>query len=1578
MKKRFLALLTVLLVATLMTTAVFASTTLVLDSSVDTETALTEAQTFDVYIVISPFNKVGTSANANWVYRVAEDSANASKAPANANLNTKDEKFTLTWDKKSLEVAAVTYHTGGTSSSIKNDQDAGDGYKFAYLGKSLTNYVTPTPTGVGTGNLNTGTLVIDFGSDKVGAFIVREETSAPKAVVAKITFKVVAGAEGGEETITLDNTYTYVPTSKACANAQTSVTVTVEAGCEHKNMVAMNATQLANKGLTNNAATCMAPGNKWYHCSECNSDVNQTLNQLDHDFSVLKYVDGKEETCTAGASKAMYCSTDGCNEYDKNSVVPVDKLGHTFSESLYLAPTCTDDGYDLNYCIRCGAVANGEQQVAGTYYINGAFYANSAATTPLTKLPDAVTVVALGHEWKYDRTEGDVNYYVCTRKDACGVEDKAVSVSDTVRYVANSAKGTGDGSSAGNATTYAKAFEDLGKLPAGVDATIYLTEQIEIPQLQVSSNNKIVKSFEEPRHDANITVTTAPGKTKAALYFDFATVSQYYLYGPTVFDNIIISSNAKGGTSGTSESISIFARGFRFETTENLEMKSTLTGSDAVIPYSKNNGNFKYSKDLSYDFAACKIYLMGGFYSDGTNKGLYEGTTGTTFTSDLVLNGGEFYVVAGAGRNNSGLPVVNCELNITVGGNAVIGQLVPISIYDKQFSLSGTVANIHYYGGTIILAYRAEMQPRYDNQYTVNHFFYNGSGSMSIGDFMMGKKDPMHAKNVNCYYSVTDTASPSAREYGLGFIAKGDKLSGDVPLSDKYFETTENMSFPEYCVEHLGGHDVVGGKCSFCELTTCKTHKSEYYVESEATCITDGVSYYRCSVCFEHLSDTVRIPMSDDYHDAEFVVEKEPTCLTDGKSYYKCTICSEKLGDDIITPAGTDYHNAAWRLGDTVFEYYCSVCEKVLATRANNASTFYVSDNGKPDGGFTADYPVNDFEKAFEMAIASGKDATIYIVGSATVISNCTSSNTHYVFAEPEHDNHITIAGYNNVGILKICATDAGKQRTIYALNGDTTFENLEFTTWSYVAPEDASDYFTYIVAQHHHLTFGENVTTDFMRNTAANKISGAYYIMGGCYHYQYTKTTATKASECAGGDNHITFYSGAFFRFFGGSINGTCNNSNVNVDILGDVSFREYMVLGSNVNDAGDITLTLNGNLSVGKYFTLSGLNSKEDLSLGAVGDVTLKLINGSILHYNQEAKDHGITNPDNVPIGAAPYGDNGVFDVTRNLDSLTVIYDPTDATIKDLALSFGYFAEKTVNYKKLGSNEVCSKTVNGEHVRGEIVEEVESICSAQGHIIYNCTACGKNETVPLPEVPHSFGEGVTASAATCIKPEIEKKVCACGYVEFYIGDEAATGVHTFDEGNVCTGCLENKQALCAHENWSDPVEVKTGCGVGTKTVCLNCDKEVIEVTGADHNFGKYTVTVQPTATEPGVKVRSCRSCGKTETAVIYADGGAIGSTAIATDASGNLADIDVATSKLTSVEKEVLNALLQDTSYGSEVKVSYKVDGDKVTDITYSIPLPAEYANLRNVKVVVKDDDGTLHTVEFTVEKGFIVFKF
>ena len=1385
---------------------------------------------------------------------------------------------------------------------------------FAYLGSTVAAKVEPTISTYGTGDNNTGNVIVtyDVGTgNKAGGFIVRNYgTTAPdEGVVAKITFKVVAGAEGGEDLpIKLNNSYTFDGTNYT--SAESKFTVTVLAGCEHANKVALDDAGLAEAGKTNVEATCLVVGETWYYCPDCEQYTEVISNTLDHVYTEERVID--EPTCLGKGSKALFCVLDpNCTAHGDTS--EIDPLGHDFTSDnyVYVEPTCEEDGYEIFWCPRCNRISvteNGTAVTGNKYYIDGKFYNNTNASKVEIDIPEEVKLLALGHDWVVDRTEGDTVYYVCTRADKCGVAEKAVSASDTVRYVAEN--GTGDGLSAENPTTLEAAYDAFHGLPEDVECTIYICGKVTLPNRQVSSANTVAKSFEETQHDATVTITTAPGMSKGEIHFPFETTSMFFLYGPTVFDNVKISSSATGTTSGSSASINIYARGFEVTMTENFE-----TVGQGNIAYSKSGGNCVGAVDITMNIPDCKLYLLGGFYPNGG----YDGANTSTFEVNMNIYGGTYWVVVGASRAN--MATQDSVINMYIGGKAKIGQLIPVTTTDGS-NVSGTVVNMHYMSSfEAVLIYRAHTAKSVGH-YTVNHFFHRGSGNIKFGDFMMG--DKTCAKTVNVYYNEFDSVAATLAK---NVDAKGKNYQVE------YQEEQEYMPFVEWCVVHGGGHDYDDGVCSFCEIEKCEEHKTETIVESLPTCQVDGVSYERCTVCFE------------------------------------------QVGETVIVPLDPDAHALAWDTDADVLACVCTNedCDYVYATYESEVKNLYVSDNGVTNGGFSADYPINDFETAFQIAAAAENDVTIYIVGKVTINPNFEGS-THTVFAEYPHENKITICGYKNQGIFSMPGlTSTGK--TIYAMNGDTTFENIEFSNWNTKA---SSGYF-YLAAQHNKLVLGENITIDYQRNQSSAYNSCSPLIIGGCYHSRYTSpTTSVKVASCSGAESNVTFYSGSYYEFLGGSVGGACGGGNmtVNVTVRGDVSFRDYFVLGGFEQDVGDINFTLDGTVSAGAYFSLTGVNKTADLGAGAAKNVTLKIYDGTILSQNFETVSGATTVR---PLGATLRPDNGVYDITRNLETLTIFYDPSIAAAKATAMRFNDSNHtKSISYKIIDET-FCTANADGKHTVAETIEEVSSTCALQGYGIYKCADCGKKYTEAFAVVPHTFGEAVKAKDANCVDPQIDKKTCECGFIEYVASTEVlATGEHAYDEETgICVHCNLNKQDLCEHM-WSDPTVAYSGCGKGTKTVCTLCDKVVIDITSADHAYSAFTVTVEPTATEPGVKTRYCKHCGKVDTALIYAGGGSVSYSAFATDANGSLANLVVDSYKLSKKDREALNVLLQSTAYGSEVKVSYDVEGDVITNITYRIPLPAEYKDMENVKVVVKDDSGAIHTVEFTVEQGYIVFTY
>ena len=285
------------------------------------------------------------------------------------------------------------------------------------------------------------------------------------------------------------------------------------------------------------------------------------------------------------------------------------------------------------------------------------------------------------------------------------------------------------------------------------------------------------------------------------------------------------------------------------------------------------------------------------------------------------------------------------------------------------------------------------------------------------------------------------------------------------------------------------------------------------------------------------------------------------------------------------------------------------------------------------------------------------------------------------------------------------------------------------------------------------------------------------------------------------------------------------------------------------------------------------------------------------------------------------------------------------------------------------------CPNTADGKHTPdGAALEEVAATCTMGGYLKYHCSACASDYVELIAQLPHDFVDKETI-AATCIAPEMKLQSCTACDAPAYVVAGDKYGDHTKPVGGFCQLCNEDLSAKCAHTNASTEAVV-VGCGTGTKWYCPDCDKTVVDLPAAEHNYGKYVVTVEPTETQTGLKTRTCKGCGKTDTAILYATD-AVNASVVATDANGDVA-YDVVTSKLTKSEKAALNALLQEDAYGSEVKVSYETNGAAITNVTYNIPVPAAYTDYTDVRIAIKDDDGKIYFVDFEIEKGYIVFTF
>ena len=666
-------------------------------------------------------------------------------------------------------------------------------------------------------------------------------------------------------------------------------------------------------------------------------------------------------------------------------------------------------------------------------------------------------------------------------------------------------------------------------------------------------------------------------------------------------------------------------------------------------------------------------------------------------------------------------------------------------------------------------------------------------------------------------------------------------------------------------------------------------------------------------------------------------VTLEPNCTYEGSSVTYCASCFTHVSTNVVD-IDPDVHKMIWVDGVRKCEY----CGTVTSSGNVPAEfdTIYVSlKNGTYGGGFSPEDPT-DLDAALHYAASddASKTVTIYVMDRAVVPA--------VEYNEPVHNNTIIICGYNGKGVLEFGGGEYTVFDMFYRMGGPVVFENIEFSTGDSYAGK------AYLEARHYKLVIGEGVSADIKNNNGTE--SSRINVLGGCY----------KNSSCthATGNTDVTICSGTYNAVFAGGVNGSCKETaTLNLKFYGDVFAKEFMHFGGHGRNAATANVELHGTIMCNSYINFGSYNKKTT-------NLNLYLFGGTMI---SQANAKGI-----IDLGATAAGKKN----TALIDSkLTVYYDPTVISTVTLANRIKDAADTgKLELKTMDADSFC-EVKKGAHTAGETVETVAATCYGEGYVLSKCSECEtvyRSATTPVTE--HSKSAAVTIPA-TCASAGLKRYTCTnggCNAVIFEIDPSAPNALtgnlltdHNFDEKTgICVDCNANKTVVCGGigHNYIETT-VTASCGVGKAYECTVCGHTKVDLESENHRYGAYTITVEPTETTPGVKTRTCKGCGKVDTALVYATD-SLNTTAIATTANGGNAGLDVVTSKLNKYEKEALNALVNETVYGSEIKVSYEVKGNTVSNITYSIPVPEEYAKMAGVKIVVKDDDGKLHAIPTT----------
>ncbi len=68
------------------------------------------------------------------------------------------------------------------------------------------------------------------------------------------------------------------------------------------------------------------------------------------------------------------------------------------------------------------------------------------------------------------------------------------------------------------------------------------------------------------------------------------------------------------------------------------------------------------------------------------------------------------------------------------------------------------------------------------------------------------------------------------------------------------------------------------------------------FITVEATCVSEGGKFKKCSVCEKAYGDAVEVyPATGEHTASEWITEKEATCTQEGIAFVKCTVCDAKL-----------------------------------------------------------------------------------------------------------------------------------------------------------------------------------------------------------------------------------------------------------------------------------------------------------------------------------------------------------------------------------------------------------------------------------------------------------------------------------------------------------------------------------------------------------------------------------------------------------------------------------------------------------------------------------------------------------
>ena len=656
---------------------------------------------------------------------------------------------------------------------------------------------------------------------------------------------------------------------------------------------------------------CTTDGLKTKTCSVCQYQKNYSIPAIGHDYGEWSVI--SNETCTEKGSMERTCYT--CNYIE---VKEIPATGHSYDGwTDGKASTCTEPGTVLSTCMVCGYVRTERLPLLSHAFKSGICttcglqlpqsshpYSNNTDTTWVIYQPAAAEIyIRFSSNTKtedendfiyiYDGNDTLIDKFSGTELAGYGI----VVESDTIKIRLTSND---------NTTFYGFTVEDL------------VITEVACPHEKTEIRNGLGATCEED------------GYTSSVYCFDcnkIAIKSQIIPATGHIYDNWTVITDATCTSVGeitsfctvcgktTSEETPMIPHSYENDVCNMCGLEFVF---ESLHPYASNTeetwiiskpGARKIKVTFSDETATENKYDNIYIYDADDNEiGKYSGTqlAGKTVTieSDVV----KIKLKTDYSLNYYGFKVVKIETIYQCDHNNT--QI--IDNYEATCEQHGSMGNIYCLDCKEILEY-GEKIPATGHSYT-----------SEVTKVPTHTETGVRTYTCNCGHSYIETIEVTSDHTYVESITKEATCTsvGEITFvcicGSSYTEEISVLGHDyatDYTVDTEATCTTDGSKsqhCSRCDSTTnvttipAKGHNySEWTLANEGTCTNPGQDMRSCLFC----GDVQYRENSSKEHDyvSELIIVVEPTCTEQGYSTYVCAACDYRYVDDYTAPYGHNY-----------------------------------------------------------------------------------------------------------------------------------------------------------------------------------------------------------------------------------------------------------------------------------------------------------------------------------------------------------------------------------------------------------------------------------------------------------------------------------------------------------------------------------------------------------------------------------------------------------------------------------------------------------------------------------------------